>query len=61
MLLYSMYTCGLTAVIKRICYVCYVMSANSVLSRLTDNSESSRRLEIDTACKEKQMPSANVF
>ena len=36
-------------------------AAKSALSELTDNSKSSRRLKIDIACKEKQMPSADAF
>ena len=31
-------------------------SENSALSKLTENSKGSRRLNIDIMCKEKQMP-----
>jgi len=39
---------------------CFMTAAKSALSELTDNSKSSRRLKIDIACKEKQMPSQTL-
>jgi len=36
-------------------------SAETALSRLTDNSKSSKRQKIKITCKEKQMPVADVF
>ena len=39
----------------------FLQSEEIELSRLTDNSRSSRFLKIDITCEEKQMPTANVF